>query len=165
MAGDGVLSDLLDFTDSLEYQWNLWVVGYDATTQTSVLKDLLGSITPMRMGIAIVTVGGLSLLLVAVSLFWRRGTKRRLPMEELITGFCRRMTKAGYPRDAAETPQGYILRLSQIVGINGDTLAFRIQDALYNPDLEATQLQLQSIRQELRKLQFRLAIKGVRAAS
>jgi transglutaminase-like putative cysteine protease len=165
MASDGVISDLLDFADSLEYQWNLWVVGYDATTQFSVLKDLLGSITPLRVGIAIVAGGGVSLLLVSIRLFWRRGTKRRHPMEKLIAGFCRRMTKVGYPRGAAETPQGYVLGLSQVIGLKGDALAFRIQDALYNPDLNATQLQLQSIRQDLIKLQFKLAIKGVRVAS
>jgi hypothetical protein len=57
------------------------------------------------------------------------------------------------------------LGLSQVIGLKGDALAFRIQDALYNPDLNATQLQLQSIRQDLIKLQFKLAIKGVRVAS
>lgn len=165
MSSEGLMHDLLNWTDSVEHQWNLWVVGYDATVQTSVLKDLLGSITAARVGFAIVIGGGVSLLLVALSLFWRRGRKRRHPIERALVHFDQRMRKLGNPRHPGETPAAYIRRLTEQAGINGEALAMRIQDTLYNPDQSVTQLQVQAIRQDLRKLQFRLAIQGVRAAS
>ena len=46
MGEGALLTGLLQWADSLEHQWNLWVVGYDANTQSSVLQDLLGDITP-----------------------------------------------------------------------------------------------------------------------
>ena len=165
MGEGGLINNLLNLADSLEYQWNLWVVGYDAATQAGVLKEWLGNITPARIGIAILIGGAASLLLVGVNIFAGRRPQRRHPIEKLLQDFGRRMQKLGLPRAPDEPPHSYIHRLAGLAGVNGDALAASVQAAVYDPDQAVTLLRRQTIRQDLRKLQFRLAIQGVKNAS
>ena len=161
MAQEGALASALQWMDSLEYRWNLWVIGYDTTVQLSVLKRLLGELTPTRLGFAMLAGGVVSLAFVAMALFWRRRPKQRNAVERVFIGFCAKMARQGLSKEAGETPKQYLDRLTGKATGNADTsesvLAQRVQAHLYNPSLQPSVHDLRWLRQELRKLRFRLA--------
>ena len=164
MSGEGTLRKLLDWADSVEYQWNLWVVGYDAVTQGSVLEDLLGGITPARIGMAIGIGGGVSLLLVCISLFWRRPTKRH-PVQKILLHFCAHMAKRGYSRAPAETPDAYVERLCRIGNLESAEVRAELQRLYYDPNAAVSWQELGRLRAELRKIRFKLAFASHSTAS
>ena len=156
MSGEGMLTGALEFVDSLEHRWNLWVVGYDAATQSDVLKKLLGKVTPARIGIALAIGGGLSLLLVSVALFWRRRPPHRHRLERAFDSFCQRMARQGFERAPGETPAAFMERLSTNTSIDLADLRTRLQSSLYDPEA-ASKDEQRLLARELRKLRFRLA--------
>ena len=162
MSGEGLLNQLLVLADSLEHQWNLWVVGYDASSQSAVLRDMLGSITPTRIAIALGIGGGLSLLLVSLSLFWRRGRKAQHPLERALQSFSQRLFSVGLQRAADETPHAYITRLGQRAKVDTDALAEKIQAVMYDPDVEISLFEMQNLKAQLRRLRFRLRLAEAR---
>lgn len=165
MGGEGFLNDLLNLADSMEYRWNLWVVGYDATTQMSVLQELLGGITPWKIAVAIAVGGGLSLLLVVIALFWRQGRLRRHPVEVLLKDFADRNARLGVPRDKNEPPAVYVRRVAAKANAPSSPLADQVQQALYDPEHRLSWLQQYFMLRNLRKLQFKLALSGARSSS
>ena len=154
MGEGALLTGLLQWADSLEHQWNLWVVGYDASTQSSVLRDLLGDITPWRMGIAIVLAGTLSLLLVSVSLFWRRRSKQRHPAARAYASFCEQMERIGFQRLPGETPSHHLERLAKTAHLDSVEDRALVQRALYDPSSNSSTTR--ALKQWLRRLQINL---------
>ena len=157
MGGDSGLTQLLEFVDSLEHRWNLWVVGYDGVTQAGVLRDMLGEVTPARIGIALAIGGGLSLAFVSIALFWRRRPAPRHKVERAFANFCAGVAKRGYVRAPDETPVSYVRRLGLIAQWPSSELEARLQRHLYDPQSHLHTEDGRKLRQELRKLRFKLA--------
>lgn len=157
----GLINNILQWADSLEHRWNLWVVGYDADTQSSVLKDLLGQVTPTRVGFALLAGGGFSLLLVTGAIFWRRRPRQRHPVERLMHRFSTGMARSGYGREPGETPAAYIGRLAGMADLDGTEMAQRMQRQLYDPDGGNVGVERRKLRKDLRRLRFRLALRAV----
>ncbi|MBX3706861.1 MAG: DUF3488 domain-containing protein [Pseudomonadales bacterium] len=156
----GMVRGLLDWVDSLDHRWNLWVVGYDGQLQADVLKRLLGEVTPLRIGIAVATGGALSGAVVALILFWRRRPPSRHPVERMFAGFCARMARLGWARRPDEPPGSYLDRVAAAAGQSADARArtiARLNGLLYNPAAPGGRAELRQLRGELRRLQFRLA--------
>jgi hypothetical protein len=165
MDEDSMAKRLLQWADSLEHRWNMWVVGYDSATQSDVLKRLLGEITTARVAAALLIGGGLSLGLVAISLFWRRRPQQRHPVERLFQRFCRTMGRQGLGRGPQETPSAYIGRIAALARVDATALISYLQQQLYDPASRYTVRDSQWLRQEFRKLRFRLAFSTSGAAS
>ena len=155
-----LINNMLQWVDSLEHRWNLWVVGYDADTQVSVLENLLGQVTPTRVGFALLAGGGFSLLLVTGAIFWRRRPRQRHPVERLMHRFSAGMARSGYGRGPGETPAAYIARLAGIADLDGAEMAERLQRQLYDPDGGNVGVERRKLRKDLRRLRFRLALRG-----
>ncbi|HEY5644659.1 MAG TPA: transglutaminaseTgpA domain-containing protein [Pseudomonadales bacterium] len=150
----------LRWADSLEHRWNLWVVGYDSSFQSRVLRELLGRVTPARIGLAVLVGGGLSLGAVALVVFWGRRPVQRHPVEKVFRDFSDKLAGFGYPRRIEESPSAYLRRVAQQVGlaeaqIGG--LVAELETLLYNPAVAWGQQELRALRAQLRRLQFRLA--------
>jgi protein-glutamine gamma-glutamyltransferase len=163
--GSALLRELLYHTDSLEHRWNLWVVGYDGNLQAEFLTDLLGEITPARVGLAVLIGGGASVGLVALVLFWRRRPARQHPVERLFTRFCQSVARAGWVRAPAEAPAVFIERIAASGGLppaQAERLIADLQTLLYNPDASWGSRELRQVRNQLGKLQFRLLVGSVR---
>ena len=161
----GALAKALQFVDSMEYRWNLWVIGYDATVQAGVLKRILGDITPTRIGIAILIGGAVSLALVSLALFWRRRPAQRHPAERLFVAFSARMARQGMARERQESPKAFIERVSaRSTGMHVG-LGDRLEAYLYDPAQATGAAELRWLRQEFRKLRFRLAFRPPSKAS
>ncbi len=165
MGSDNFIGDILQWTDSLEHRWNLWVVGYDTTTQLSVLTELLGEVTPNRIGIALLVGGGVSLSLVAIALFWRRRPLQQHKVERLFQIFCVKMARQGLQRGGDETPVAYIARLAVLAQVDTNAMQAVLQQQLYDPEAHFSFRDAQWLRQELRKLRFRLAFTTTGTAS
>lgn len=165
LRGIGVLRDLLYWADSLEYRWNLWVVGYDTHLQLRVLQDLLGAVTPARIGAALLAAGVLGLSLVAATLFWHRREAPRHPVERLFTRFCDGIAGAGWQRLPAESPGAFLHRLAA-AGAVGEgqarTLIAELERLLYNPAAHWGAGDVRRLRVQLRRLRFRLLLDAVR---
>ena len=160
MGDWNLLADALRWADSLEHRWNLWVVGYDGNVQSRFLTDLLGEVSPSRIGVAILIAGGLSLGLVAVIVFWGRRPVQRHPVERMFRAFSDKLAAFGYPRAPAESPSAYVRRVASEVGlaeVQIGGLVAELETLLYNPGVAWGSRELRSLRSQLRRLQFRLA--------
>ena len=94
--------------DAINYGWTRWVVNYRDDTQSFVLRELLGEISPLRMMLLLVGGGALILLVVACALFGKRLFGARLPAEQrYYAQFCTRLARRGYPRPQAMAPGDY----------------------------------------------------------
>ncbi len=160
-----VVTRFIQFFDSLEHRWNLWVVGYDAASQADVLRQLLGKVTPARIGMALVLGGGLSVAAVVIALFWRRRPLQRHPTERLFSRFCAAAARSGHPRLPHETPVAFVRRVAALADVDASTLCRQLEAHLYDPAVEPTRAQRFEIRQALQKLRFRLAFVASRVAS
>jgi len=160
MGDWGFLGGFLDWTDSLEHRWNLWVIGYDTRFQADFLENLLGELTPTRIGLAILLGGSTSVGLVAIALFWRRRPVHRHPVERLIRRFGDRLAGFGYPRVASEPPGAFIRRVAEEAGLEAtqvDNVVAELNTLLYNPAGTRSGTEIRQLRGQLRRLQFRLA--------
>lgn len=163
--GVGLFRDVLLWADSLEHRWNLWVVGYDPQMQGELLKELLGEVTPARLGAAVLIGGALSLGLVAVVMFWRRRPVARHPAERVFSTFCDRVAGAGWRRAPAESPGAFITRIAQSGALRAEqarSLVAELERVLYNPAASWDRRDLRRLQGQLRRLQFRLVIGSVR---
>jgi len=158
-------SGALDWLDSVEHRWNLWVVGYDANTQSDVLKSLLGEVTPARVGLALFIGGGMSMALVTLSIFWRRRARQQHPAERRFYKFCSAMARQGLARMPGETPAAYITRISELAQLDPKPIIRRLQGHLYDPDATMDSQALRDLRQDFRKLRFKLAFNTTGNAS
>ncbi len=156
----GPLSSMLQFAESLEHRWNLWVIGYDHHVQSGILRDLLGELTPVRIGLTLLAGGAVSLGLVAVALFWRRRPGQRHPVERAFGDFAGKLAGYGYPRAPQESPAGYVRRVAGELGLGEAQiggLVAELDTLLYNPGVAWGTAELRQLRRALRRLQFRLA--------
>ncbi|MEM7079838.1 MAG: DUF3488 and transglutaminase-like domain-containing protein [Pseudomonadota bacterium] len=163
-SGD-LLNNFLQFVDSLEHRWNVWVVGYDAATQTDILRSLLGEVTPARVGMALLVGGVVSVALAALVLFWRRRPGPKNPTARALGGFYGAMSRRGLPREEGETPAAYLTRLGLLAQTDVEGLVALTQRQLYDPHHVNSREQLRTLRRELRKLKFRLAFRPAKPAS
>lgn len=94
--------------DAINYNWTRWVVNYRDDTQSFVLRELLGEISPLRMVLLLVGGGALIIFIVACALFGRFLFGVRLPAEQrYYAQFCAKLARRGYPRPTAMAPGDY----------------------------------------------------------
>jgi transglutaminase-like putative cysteine protease len=104
----GWLNALRLRTDAMNYAWTRWVVNYRDDTQTAVLRNLLGEISPLRIGLLLVGGGGAMLAIVALVLLGHQFFADRLPIEQIYyQRFCRRLAQRGFERPAGMAPGDY----------------------------------------------------------
>ncbi len=101
------------YMDNLNYAWARWVLNYDRDSQSLVLVDILGLVTPQRLIIALLLCGGLPLLLYAVVVF----LPGRNRSEDLATRYymqaCQQLAKRGVGREPGETPRAFLQRVER----------------------------------------------------
>lgn len=96
--------------DVLNYQWTTWVLNYQGQNQYEVLSELLGAVTPLRIGILVIATGCLVFLFMAVKLMQ---TRRRIkPEQKAYLSMCQALASAGYERMPSEGPIDYARRIS-----------------------------------------------------
>jgi transglutaminase-like putative cysteine protease len=158
-------NNLLYWADSLEHRWNLWVIGYDTNFQSAFLKRVLGELTPVRIGLALLFGGSISVGLVALTLFWRRRPVKRHPVERLFLKFAAKLAGYGYERAPHESPAAFIRRVADEAGAKEEQvrrIVAELDALLYNPNVTWGAVEFNQLRRQLRGLQFRLAFGSAR---
>ncbi len=93
----GWLNQLRLQIESLNYNWALWVLGYDQI-QTAFLRNLLGDNSPWRIALALTGVGGGLLLLLG---FWvllpRRRERSRDLLDRSFSDYAKNSKKPVFP--------------------------------------------------------------------
>jgi transglutaminase-like putative cysteine protease len=162
LGGMAGLADLLNYVESLEHRWNLWVVGYDSNLQRRYLQELLGDVSPARIGWVMLIGGAASLGLVALSLFWRRRPPRGHPIERSLRRFGATMARLGLARALDETPRRFVLRIGASAGrapAQMEALVESIDRLLYNPAGAIDAHELRTVRRGLRRLRLDAALR------
>lgn len=155
------LADLMYFVESMEHRWNIWVVGYDGALQANYLKNLIGELSPLRIGLAMLVGGSASLSLVVLALFWRRRAAPSHPGVRVFRRFCDGLRRHGLTRSPEETPAVFLTRLARERGFpEGQiaTLIDQLDALLYNPERQADPSELRRLRRGLRRVRLQLAL-------
>ena len=162
-AGIPGLKDILYVFESIQHRWNLRVVGYDTDMQTRYLSDLLGEVTPTRVGVVMLLGGGVSLGLVALSLFWRRRSVADHPAQRAFRRFAQRLGRIGLARLPDETPGHFLARVNTVrkrAPAEIAPLIAHLDSLLYNPDVTCTREALRRLRGGLRRLQVDVTLRA-----
>lgn len=160
MHSHAVLGRMRLWFDRVDYQWQRWVLGYDAERQADTLVSLLGEITPARVAGLMMAVLGLALGGVLVGLWGREWLHKRDPLTDSYLRFCTALARYGSPREPGEAPGDYASRLASLhpdlaVRVNTITqlyqsLAYRRQsDAQYRSGVRLLHAQVNQFVREL----------------
>ncbi len=109
--------------------------------------------------------GGLSLGVVAFTLFWRRRPVKRHPVERAFARFSDNVADYGYKRRPDESPSAFLSRVAVEANINPaqvQLIVAQLEAVLYNPSIVWGQREVRYLRAQLRRLQFRLAFGSAR---
>ncbi len=160
------LAEAYYFIDSLQHRWNVFVVSYDTSRQNRFLRDLLGELTPMRVGLAAGAAAGVAVLIALLGGVPGILARRRPPLLRFHDAFARLFERTGSPRHPSETPGRYARRLAlryPEVEEDVEVLGARLEDALFGPqaddngDLpEALDSRFRLLRLKFRLMQLRL---------
>ena len=97
--------------DQLNYSWHQFVLGYDNEVQMETLTTLLGEVTPQRLIIAILSVGGVVIALIALQLLFSQPPRRKDPVAKVYRRFCKKIAKSGITRREGEGVRDFSLRI------------------------------------------------------
>ncbi|ARN75920.1 transglutaminase TgpA family protein [Oceanicoccus sagamiensis] len=99
--------------DAFSFYWSSWVLQYKGQKQSQVLQKLLGEVSPWRVALLILGVGGIVLLFVAADLL--KGRSRPKPAKEvqIYLNVCKRLERAGYKRLADEGAIDFAKRVAE----------------------------------------------------
>lgn len=149
-SGSGLLGKLQQWTDYVDFQWQTRVLGYNSQSQTQLLRQLLGSTSPLRIALAL--LGGIALLLGLYMLVLLRKDRayRQTPMEREFWQLHQRIGRlSGAPLDSGLTPQ----QLAESIGERWPRAAeparqwaLQYQQALYNPAVSADKRRIRHLR-------------------
>ncbi len=99
--------------DAAAWRWQVMVVGYGGEMQLSVLRDLVGEITPLRL---LALLGGVWLLVLAPMAWWLlrgRGGRSRSQAERAYWALCAELDRRGLTRLPGEGLTALRARLAE----------------------------------------------------
>lgn len=109
-----LLKKLVLYWDNINYNWHRWVLGYDASTQRSLLERLgLDATNWKHIAIGIAVTLGSFILFISVWLTRRNRQKPRDSVSRWYNVFCQRLANAGFKREAHEGPNDFAARVSR----------------------------------------------------
>ncbi len=161
--GGSKIADLMYWFESLEHRWNVWVVGYDSDRQYHYLRQLLGGVSPVKIGLVMLAGGAVSLALVALSLFWRRRTQSGHPLERTFRHFGKALGRHGMPRAPEESPRAFLARVAQWLDKPASDLMPLVESLealLYNPMPDQSRHQRRFVERGLRRLRLEAALRN-----
>ena len=134
--------------DSMQYQWQKWVVNYDYDDQTSLLSEIAGELDVTKaILIAISFITGLLLFWLIMLGLLRR--PKPVPMEvKLYRDVVQRLSRLGFPVHGALAPTDLVPLVGErLWKPELDHFVGQLNQRLYQPDFD--QDQLKSAHQQL----------------
>lgn len=144
--------------DALTWQWQSWIVGYDAETQYTVLQNWFGEISARKFVIVLLGSWALVLIPVGIWLLAKRPLKSIPKLDKYYLAYCDKLGKRGVARAMGETPGDYAVRAkralpasaSEIDRING----LYIELAYQNPSPAQEVALFREFKMALRRLKI-----------
>ncbi|MGH1470010.1 MAG: transglutaminase TgpA family protein [Cellvibrionaceae bacterium] len=100
--------------EALEFKWHQIIMGYDQDNQSLLLKKLLGKITPLRIALVLLGVGGLTVLLV-LFWFWCVAPKSASGLDVVLyRQFLKKLNAFGIEEIPGEGPRSLAHRTSEV---------------------------------------------------
>ncbi len=104
--------------EALNFQWIRWVMNYDSSVQSELLRKILVNVDPLRIALLVLAAGGASVLIVFTFLFLRRNI-RRLPLVErsgraAYAILCKKLATCGFVLVPGEAPRHFMLRAANL---------------------------------------------------
>lgn len=149
-ADSGLMGRLRQWGDYVDFQWQTWVLGYNSQSQGNLLRQLLGSASPMRIALAL--LGGITLLLALYMIVLLRQDKghRQNPMEREFWRLHARVGRQqGVTLEPGLSPQQLaecIARYWPDAAEAARQWALQYQQALYNPSVAADRKRIRHLR-------------------
>lgn len=113
--------------EAINNRWNQWVLGYNPDRQKELLQNLgLDAIDWRGMTALLAALSGVILLGITAWAVWQR--PRLDAAQRLWLQFCRRMARAGLPREPWEGPRAYAERAAGRLAVHAP-LILAIADA------------------------------------
>jgi len=109
----GFLNTLRLRLEVLEYNWHSLVMGYNQEAQADVLRRLLGDITPLRIALLLLGVGGIVLLLVAVVFVLNGGRSALKAEDKIYRAYLKKLASQGLVRKLGEGPRKFAERVTR----------------------------------------------------
>ena len=164
LRGFAIAAAIIDFVESIEHRWNLWVVGYDAHVQSRYLQQLLGEMTPARVAMLLMGAGAIAFIVLSVVLLGKRRREFTHPLLKAFSRLESRLVHLGFVRQAHESPITYVRRVGRERGVDSDhyePVIERCEDLIYNPSATPHRGEFRSLQRALRKFQIQLLIPRV----
>ena len=108
----GLVNWLILQQNWVEYAWATWVLGYDRR-QAEFLKNLLGRVDALRLGLLFAAAAAISFLPYLLVRLARRRREKPDPRDALVRRFCDKMARAGLPRRRGEGIVDYADRVAR----------------------------------------------------
>jgi transglutaminase-like putative cysteine protease len=99
--------------EAMEYNWHRLVLGYDQDRQSTLLRNLLGEVTPLRFALLLLGSGVLLFGLVGLFLFVSGLKRVSDPGERAFRQFLRRLKAKGFEPEVGEGPRSLADRVSE----------------------------------------------------
>jgi protein-glutamine gamma-glutamyltransferase len=99
--------------DSLNYNWHRTVIGFDSDTQTDLLSDWLGDISPLKMVLFVLLSGGSIVLLMTLHLWWTSRAAPKTLAQRYYLRFERALKRKGWVRQSGETAGDFASRIER----------------------------------------------------
>ncbi|MDZ7924761.1 MAG: DUF3488 and transglutaminase-like domain-containing protein [Marinagarivorans sp.] len=97
--------------DAVNLTWVQWVMNYDSSQQATLLEQVLGEVSPLRIAVLVVVSGsGFGILLLAI--LFLRNRKPNLSETSLIyLQLCKKLKVCGFSPLVSETPRHFVERV------------------------------------------------------
>jgi len=106
--------NMILYWDSLNYNWNRWVLGYDAGKQRGLLERLgIDSSNWKDIAIGIIITIGTLILAISLWMNLRNRQPRKDSISRLYLLFCQRLGRVGFTRKQHEGPSDFAARVLQ----------------------------------------------------
>ncbi|WP_439135764.1 transglutaminase TgpA family protein [Pseudomaricurvus sp.] len=114
--------------DALNYRWHKAVINFDSKAQSELLSNLLGGVSPLRLVLFVLLVGGGLLLLISLHLWWRARPAPKPPALHQCERFERLLRRKGWVRLDREPVGEFAARVSASVSPKHSGIAEAVSD-------------------------------------
>jgi len=97
--------------DSINYNWHRAVIGFDSDTQTDLLSNWMGDISPLKMVLFVLISGGAIILLMTLHLWWTSRPAPKTLAQRYYFRFERALKRKGWVRQSGETAGDFAARI------------------------------------------------------
>ncbi|ROR99956.1 transglutaminase superfamily protein [Sinobacterium caligoides] len=122
-----LFNNLQQHYDAFNHRFNSLVMNYDSSTQSRVVKGLLGEITAVRIVLFMFAAMLLPLLVFLLPNVLRLKRESKLVAQRRWRHLCWQLNLFGYPCSAGESESHYLLRIGNSFVVNQELIAEFIQ--------------------------------------